>query len=466
MTLVTSNDLLFLGSHCGTLATLYAQQPNTIRAVHIRRAERSLVALEEFVRGHLPLEAQQWLKAKDAFKILEQKQSAVEELQASIASQQAEIDDLTNTLRLWNGLQDAERLKLVQNHARAKQFVDQNLAHAEAHILHKYSRYKTLNRLLPYADNAEHLCDAIFHFQNRQRYEENIQKIEQRRENALERLASVKRGFNLALFLCALIVTLPLCVPVAYSLWNRKRDIEHQIANMIESQKREERRLQIADEGVIASEEIKEILGDVPLDVVRRTLEELRELRSEFQRVEKNPSTTAALVSFVDLYKPRLRSLFGDVPDDMAKVFPWFKDEVDRVLNVEAERGRLLKRLDDTKNEMKRLLKGHTEFILRDSFNRMKAIVETNFSIEIEESLKVDLAQHVGRLPDLLRTARVLLSNVSHGMSIDGSIWFDVYRWFLSIEANVSAMALELQLAGESSESISPSDDLLEQMLS
>ncbi|MEN9809328.1 MAG: hypothetical protein RLZZ488_895 [Pseudomonadota bacterium] len=447
MSLVRSEELSRLGLQFGVLAAAFAQSPSAIRAVHIRRAERALVALEEFSRGPLPEEARQWLNAKDAYKVLQKRLETFEKLKAGIDARQSEIADLTKTLSLWNSLPEAERQKFIQNHNRAQQFCDQKLQVAESHILHKYSRYKALNKLLPYADNAEHLCDAIFHYQNRVRYEENIQKIEQRRENATERLASVRRGFNLALFMCVLIVSLPLCVPVAFSLWNRKREIEHQLANMLESQKREERRLQIADEGVIASEEIKEILGEVPLETIRRTLEELRELRSEFQRVDKNPSTTAALVAFIDLYKPRLRELFGEVPEDMAGAFRWFKDEVDRVLNVEAERSRLMAGVAEMNSEVSKLLKGHAEPILRDSFVRVKGIFELNFSFELDEFYKVELARQMSRLPALLQTARLMLSQVSHGQIIDHSVWQDLYRWMLLLESNFQAMALELQLS-------------------
>ncbi|NBO39444.1 hypothetical protein EBU99_12775 [bacterium] len=446
MSIVSSDELSRLGTQLGVLAVTFAQQPNDLRAVHIRRSERSLLTLEEFARGPFPEEASQWLRGKDAYSVLAQRLERVELLNNEIETQKSEIETLTNTLRLWNSLQDAERQKFLQNHQRTKQFIEQNLAHAESHILHKYARYKTLNRLMPYADNAEHLCDAIFHFQNRERYEENIQRIEQRRENANERLASVKRGFNLALFMCILIVSIPLCAPVAFSLWNRKREIENQLANMAESQRREERRLQIADEGVIAAEEIKDILGDVPLETVRRTLEELRELRSEFQRAEKNPSVTAALVSFVDLYKPRLKELFGEFPDDMAQAFAWFKSEVDKVLNVEAERASWLAKMSDSQAKMRKLLKGHSDVILRDSYARIKKIIDENFAIDLEDDYKTELAKHFSRLPSVLQESRVLLSQVSHGQPVHLQAWREVHRWTLSMEAHFQAMALEVQL--------------------
>lgn len=176
MTIVRSDELSHLGLQVGLLTALYAQQPSEIRAVHIRRAERALLSLEEFAQSSIPDEARQWLQAKDAYCILRRRLDDFEKLKSTTSALQAEIEDLTKTLRMWNALQDAERQKFLQNHQRAKQFTEQSLAVAESHILHKYARYKAMNRLLPYADNAEHLCDAIFHFQNRLKYEENIQK--------------------------------------------------------------------------------------------------------------------------------------------------------------------------------------------------------------------------------------------------------------------------------------------------
>lgn len=446
MSILDSDDLSRLGTNLGNLASTLAQDPRTVRAAHIRKAERSLVQLEEFASASIPQEAAHWLRAHEARQVLSHRVNQADSLLAEIAAQQTDVEALSKTLKIWNSLQDAERQKFLSNYQRAKQFEELNLAVAESHILHKYARYKSLNRLLPYADNAEHLCDAIFHFQNREKYEENIQKIELRRENAVARMASVKRGFNLALFLCVFVVTIPLCAPVALSLWNRRRDIETQLASMVEMRRREERRLQIADEGVIASEEINEILGDVPLETVRRTLEELRELRSEFQRAERNPSVTAALVAFVDLYRPRLKELFGNIPEETVDIFRWFRAEVDRLLNVEAEHALLTGKLESTQKRLKQLLRGHSESILRDSCARVEKICQDNFQVDLDTDYKADLARQMIKLPDVLRDCRVLLSHLSYGHGIDCLKWQDLYRWTLSMESSFHAMALELRL--------------------
>lgn len=460
MSILESDDLSSLGDHLGALAATFAQEPASVRAAFIRKAERSLVQLETFAQSPLPDEASTWLRAHDAQKLLARRVDQADELLEEIKAKRTEVEALGKTLKIWNSLQDAERQKFLANHQRARQFEEFKLDVAESHILHKYSRYKALNKLLPYADNAEHLCDAIFHYQNREKYEENIQKLDQRFENATERMASVRRGFNLAVLLCAFVVTIPLCAPVALSLWNRRREIENQLASMSEMRRREERRLQIADEGVMASEEINEILGDVPLDIVRRTLEELRELRSEFQRAERNPSVTAALVAFVDLYRPRLKELFGAIPDETVEVFRWFRTEVDRLLNVEAEHARLTGDLNATQERLRQLLRGHSDAILRDSYARVEKLCHDNFQVAIGDEYKVDLAKHVRKLPDVLRECRVLLSHLSYGQAIDCFRWHDMYRWTLSMESSFHALALDMQLTRDLLESESVEKDV------
>ena len=459
MSILDSNDLSRLGTSLGNLASTLGQDPRLVQAAQIRKAERSLVQLEEFASSNFPVEAANWLRAHDAYKVLVKRVEQVDSLLADIKTQQTDVEALSKTLKIWNSLQEAERQKFVANYQRAKQFEDLNLAVAESHILHKYSRYKSLNRLLPYADNAEHLCDAIFHYQNREKYEDNISKLDVRQENAVVRMSSVKRGFNLALFLCVFVVTIPLCAPVALSLWNRRREIETQLASMTEMRRREERRLQIADEGVIASEEINEILGDVPLETVRRTLEELRELRSEFQRAEKNPSVAAALVAFVDLYRPRLKELFGNIPEETIDIFKWFRFEVDRLLNVEAEHALLTGRLKTTQLRLSQILRGHNEVILRESCARVEKICIDNFKVDLDSDYKADLARQMTKLPHILRECRVLLSHLSYGREVNALKWRDLYRWTLSMETSFQALALELNLTESENSSELPESE-------
>jgi hypothetical protein len=130
----------------------------------------------------------------------------------------------------------------------------------------------------------------------------------------------------------------------------------------------------------------------------------------------------------------------------MSSTFSWFKQEVDRLLNVEAERAGLVAKLQDSKDKLSRLMKGHNEVILRDSFTRVKAIIDENFNVELEHDYKAELAKNIIKLPDLLRDVRVLLSQISYGQLVDLGVWREIHRWMLNLESNFQAMALELEL--------------------
>lgn len=104
-------------------------------------------------------------------------------------------------------------------------------------------------------------------------------------------------------------------------------------------------------------------------------------------------------------------------------------------------------RLEATQKRLAKLLRGHTEAILRDSCARVEKICEDNFHVPLDPDYKVGLAKLVSKLPDVLRDCRVLLSHLSYGREVDCLKWQDLYRWTLSMESSFHAMALELQLS-------------------
>ncbi|MEY2987762.1 MAG: hypothetical protein RJB13_1283, partial [Pseudomonadota bacterium] len=115
MSILNSSDLSRLGTCLGNLACTLAQDPKHVRAAHIRKAERSLVQLEEFAGSALPTEAMNWLRAHDAHKVLAQRVDQADSLLAEIKVQQTELDALGKTLKIWNSLQEAERQKFLAN---------------------------------------------------------------------------------------------------------------------------------------------------------------------------------------------------------------------------------------------------------------------------------------------------------------------------------------------------------------
>ena len=428
------------------LAGVFQTPCHALRAQAIRKANKYLISLEAFFTPEFQQQASQWKKAGEALVVLEGRFKMANENHGKIELLNENIDGLQASMTRWRELSEPERNKIVQFARKAKQYGEQNLAKHEAHILHRFERFEALRALVPYSDNSEHLCDAIHHFENRQKYEDNIVRLEKKKEQARERLLSVRRGFFLACLLCAFIVTIPLCAPFAFSLWNRKREIENQIANFDETSRREEKRLLAADEGVVASLEIRDILGNVPLELVRRTLAEVKELRSEFQRPEKNAGLTAALLSFVELYKPRLEELFGEIPKGAVPSFSWLSRKVEDMLNIESQISVFSAELHSWQERQKKLLRGHSRGILQDSIENLRTVSVTGFDLPLHQDIKTEFALLCVQMPVVLSNVRQALGFVSHGQRVEDGAWQQLHRQLASLSNLLNATVLEMDL--------------------
>lgn len=208
------------------LAGTFQIKPHYLRAKQIRQADKSLVAVDAFFSAELATEARQWTDSIQGLSVLRKKLSSLEEKQKEIEELEVRISALKVTTQPWFSLEDSERQKIIQNAKRAQDFINNHLEKTEAHIIHRYNRFSALKELSPYADNANYLCEAVFHYENREKYESNIDKVEKKNISAKERLKTVNRGFWLAIIFCIFIVTLPLCFPFAVSLWKRKKKLK------------------------------------------------------------------------------------------------------------------------------------------------------------------------------------------------------------------------------------------------
>lgn len=405
------------------LAGLFQGPLHQVRAANLRRAERNLITLESLFNDQLSIDLGTWSRSRKALLVLEEKRQALAALESESAESEARIAALNERLELWDALSREERQRINAQMQASAQYLANRTFQSEAHILHRYRRYQLLKPLSAYADNAEFLCDAIFHYENRGRYEENAIRLEKRIAAAEERLTSVRRGLLLASILCILIVTIPLCAPFAFSLWNRRREIERQIATASDTLKREERRLSEADEGVIAAQEIREVLGDVPLEDVRRTLAELRDLRAEFLRPERGMSATASLLSFLELYAPKLEVLFGNMPEDLTVKCSWLVEKMEALLHCEREIAMERTRSAALSAQIKNLLRGHGKAVLHSSVENLRERTQDFPLSRTPPALRSELAESLVQLPEDLRHARAVMSEASRGVSVPNIVW-------------------------------------------
>jgi hypothetical protein len=405
------------------LAAVFQMKPHALRAKQIRQADKSLVATDTFFSTKLRHEARQWLEGLEGRKILSQKLTLLEKTQKEIESLETSLSTLKVTTQPWFALEESERQKIIQNAKRAQDFIQNHLEKAEAHILHRYHRFSALKELTPYADNANYLCEAVFHYENREKYESHIEKVEKKTQNAQERLKTVQRGFWLALIFCIFIVTIPIALPFAMSLWKRKKEIENQIANAQETLRREHKRLLAAEEGAVVAQDIRSQLGDLSLEQIRDTLAEVRELRTEFQGPERTTSSTAILLSFIDLYKMKLIELFGEIPQHPVKTFKWLADQVCKYQNTASTLQKLQIQKNRILEHQKQLTKGYCPTLLRQSLQKLDFLVETTLNLPFDLENKKHFAQLCLHMPPVLTQAREVLYFMSKNHPVEVSYW-------------------------------------------
>ena len=371
------------------LAGTFQTKPFYLRAKQIRQADKALISTNAFFSEKLRQEAIQWRNAHNGLSVLEKKLIYLEKMEKQIVELDEKIDSLQNTTRTWFNLEDEERFKIIQNAKRAQYFISNQNDQLEAHTIQRYKRFLTLKDLVPYSENSGYLCEAIFHDENREKYERNSEKLEEKIKKSKIRLKTVKRGFWIAIFFCLLIMTIPICFPFSISLWKRKREIEAQITNNEETLRRENKRLVAADEGALIAQEMKEILGNVSLEHIRDLLMEVKELRSEFLGLNKTASSTALLLNFLETKKDDLIKVFGEIPSTIIESIHWFLKSVNQYQNTEA----IILDLEEQKNKLKsqknQFLKGYSKEILENSIDNLNGVKMSLFHFPFEIRLQM-----------------------------------------------------------------------------
>lgn len=447
MNQMTLSQLRDLADNISLLAGTFQTKPFYLRAKQIRQADKALISGDAFFSPKLSQEATQWKSAQEGLAVLQKKLHLLQEKQNEIDELEKKIHAFRVTTKAWFELEESERLKVIQNAKRSNNFIANQEDKLEKHILHRYKRFTALKDLIPYSENASYLCEAIFHYENREKYESNIVKLEEKIAKATEKLKTVKRGFWIAVLFCIFVMTIPICFPFAISLWRRKREIEGQIANTDEILRRENKRLVSADEGYAASQEIRDILGNVSLELIREILIEVKELRSEFLGPDRTASSTALLLNFMDTYRPKLSEIFGEVPVDTVESFYWLSEHVNKYQNTETH----IFELEEWKNKLiaqqKQLIKGYSKEMLVASIEKLQNIVDTTFAVPFENENKSFFVDACVDLPQILSQIREVLFYVSRNHPVDLSYWDNLKMKIQSFSNTVSLCVLDAEIS-------------------
>lgn len=420
---MTLSQLRDVGDQVSLLAGIFQIKPSYLRAKQIRQADRALVMAESTFTTALAQEAQQWKDAKEGAAVLKNKLTLLENHDEKIAQIQEQLSTTKNLCETWFSMDEGERLRIIQNAKRAHEFLENQKEFSETQTLQRYKKYISLKGLVPYADNANYLCDALYHFENTQKYEVNIDRLKKRMVSAQERLKTVKRGFWMASCFCFLLVTLPICLPFAISLWNRKREIENQYTNCSDLHHREVKRLETAAEGSHAAQEIQGILGIMPLEQIRKTLGEVKSLRDEFQVSEQSSNATALLLNYIDLNRNKLTEIFGMMPDEPLLQFHWLKENVYKFQTLENEIHDLEETQEEIQREKKTAVKGYTKEKLQRSLQNLKALTEQVMGFPFDEENLAHFVEMAVEMPAVIEQTKEVIYHASRGLVIDPSLW-------------------------------------------
>lgn len=446
MNQLTVSQLRDLADQLSLLANAFQVKPFHLRAKQIRQADKALISADAVFTPALQLEAKQWKEAMVGLRVLGQKLEALDAKHRELRDIEEQIAQLKSSTRAWVILEDSERQSIIQNAQKAQAFITGQNDQTEAHILHRYNRFSALKDLVSYADNASYLCEAISHHENRSKYEAHIVKTEEKIALSQERLKTIRRGIGLALVLCVFLVTLPICIPILASLWKRKREVEMQMENSQEVLKRENKRLKSSLEGEIIATEIKKNLGDISLEQIRNTLTEVRELRSEFHGAERTASSTAALLSFLELNRAKLANLFGPVPENPLESFRWLAQKVSEFQEAEARIFRLEERHNAFSSLQKQIVKGYSREVLLTSMEKLHMIVEAKLDFPFERENKSFFAELCLNIPAILHQMREALYYVSRNHAVDINYWNYLKTQILSFSNTLSLCVLDSEI--------------------
>ena len=417
------NLLVAASENISALCTIMNIKVEQLRPVHLRRADKYLSTAELLFDNRFAQRCATAKRRRDATFTLQRKIHVMKHLANKATSYANEAAEFQVELKLWNAMENGWKEQFLSTARLAKQYFEAKLYNSELEIIHRYERFQALKGILPYADNAQFLCEAIYHYENREKYETNKEKTIERRESALVRLQTVKRGLYLSLLLCLLVVTLPLCAPFAYSLYQRKREVESQIANLEESLRRENKRIEAADEGVIAAQEIRETLGPVSLESVRHTLNEVADLRREFMSSSPQSSATAHLIAFIEREERHLRECFGTAPTQMTEKFHWIAERASQLELLIEKIEQLNDSAQAVSQKMSRQLNGHSLNFVLDSFLQLESECKNEPLNNLPDWLLEEFVEAGMRLPVILGDTRELLWRISKGLVVEDSIW-------------------------------------------
>lgn len=398
--------------------------PFYLRSKQIRQVDKALLALETFLSPKFIKDIRAWKESFEGLKILKGKLNIFDQTQEKIVSLELEIDTLKKILRPWYLLDESVKDLLVQNSKKARAFLDNHGDKSEAPVLARYNRLLELTHLLPYADDAPQLCDAILHHMHKDRYAQNLSKILEKIELMNVQIKTVTRGFWVALCACIFVATLPICLPFSFTLWQRKRRLEAHINTYADLKQREQKRLALAEDGAQITEQIQSLIGNISYDQIRAILMEVKELKSEFYDPNRFLSVCAVILNYIDAEKEFLSDLFGVMPSQAHERFEWLAKNVEKYSHTQQQLDVLQQQKHEFFLQKKQKTKGYERDILVSGIEQLHASIQTFATIPLSEDHTATFYEICLLIPEELKKVREIIFHVNQNYDVDLNAWY------------------------------------------
>lgn len=452
MTGITFQTLNICSENLSKLSGILDFAPEDVRAVQFRIAERSLTVLNHKLDLELKFRAKEWLSLADSLGVLRAKLQDAENLQSQRSALEKQLADLEDVLKEWRGLSPEARRTWQEFDAWIREYLPKRDPILEGKAQSRFALYKQLESLVPYSEEVDHLCQAIKHYAKRDEYEQERTSLEERILTTEIRLKTVKRGFFLSLLLCVFVVTLPLCVPFAFSLWNRTREIEKQLSDASEARRRVLRRLDLAAEGVVAAEDITAVVDERSLGDIRNILLEVRDLHREFGAKSRNNDERNLLARILSRFHKlgvEAEKLFEATAEDFRENLARISRGVERMSrNCETLQG-VAEQVLQLHQEHSQTLRGYDEDVIRQTILRLSCRQDELFDLPLSQETTVQLLLAVQSMPDLLARVQLAVSELSYGRMPDLKVWQRLAIEVKAASTTVNAVGVEWEMGPE-----------------
>ncbi len=429
-----------------TVAQVLETNPFYLRSKQIRQVDKALLAVENLTPHSLIKEGKLWKESFEGKQVLENRLVSIDNTQQKIDLVEKQIYALQQETRCWYGLEDEIRTSIIQHAKSAEKFLQNQGEIAEADVIQRYNRTLELKEFLQYADKSSYLCDAIYHFTQKERYNLNLEKLNQRINAVYTRIKTIANGFYVALTLSVFVATIPICVPFSITLWNRKQKLKSHLIVYEDLQRKEHKRLALADEGETTIKEIQAIAGELSPEKINELLVEIKELKEEFYDSERFLSVCAMILSFIDTNQNTLVQIFGEIPQSPHDRFAWILKQTNHFQQNYHELEELQSKKHDLALEKKQAARGYDRTILTEGITQLTESMKSLFYLPIADEHKTIFVEMCIQLPEMIKKVRETLYFANQNLEVNLDDWNTAKSFLKQYSHNLALYVIDKEI--------------------